>query len=579
MCVSAIVSLFTSTIIYQHSLLITHDFTIEKKMSSTKQKLLPKSGVSNVKIILLQSVVGGNGDGSSKMSLNTLLEAAKFLEMQEQEERQHRTAGDPHHLAMTTIRAVTTVNGGSTHVPNRTGTTTPQTFSLQPVKILNSPALGNGSHHPPPTQTVVISSNNISSTFLQGIHAAAVSPPSTTSPENGSPVPNLPQIKKEQDGHISSTTMSQSQKRIMHNSFDIMNPLVIDETGPSEPKKLKQPPMVFRSVYDILGTREVHNKLEKCRRAHLKECFDLLKKQLPANGDEKKTSNLSILHSALKYIQTLKRRESEYEHQLERLAREKIAYQQRLATLKKDSPFGNLDFSKIVSEVPSSTTSLSQRMKQRDSGEGSMGTSPSPSSTSMSPTIVSPSYTISECSPIKVEHATAEDTYAEYSEDISVSLGNSLNVVTVASPGLVTVAGSTSDLVSSASEVPVISQTNSVITAMNGDGKIAIASKGVVTVAPSSTATKELTQPVQTTGISVLPMTYPVNQGLVLQKVAIVPHKGLTELAPLVSTHFITTPQQLNGINGQINGKVVPLTQYIVKPMVVVSTASPRPGS
>lgn len=41
--------------------------------------------------------------------------------------------------------------------------------------------------------------------------------------------------------------------------------------------------------------------------------------------------------------------------------------------------------------------------------------------------------------------------------------------------------------------------------------------------------------------------SYPVNQGLVLQKVAIVPHKGLSELTPLVSTHFITTPQQLNG--------------------------------
>lgn len=74
----------------------------------------------------------------------------------------------------------------------------------------------------------------------------------------------------------------------------------------------------------------------------------------------------------------------------------------------------------------------------------------------------------------------------------------------------------------------------------------------------------------QTTALSVLPMTYPVNQGLVLQKVAIVP-KGLDGLAPLVSTHFITAPQQ-------INGKVVPLAQYLVKPVVVVSTASPRPS-
>lgn len=51
------------------------------------------------------------------------------------------------------------------------------------------------------------------------------------------------------------------------------------------------------------GTREVHNKLEKNRRAHLKECFELLKRQLPATPDDKKTSNLSILGSAIRYIQ------------------------------------------------------------------------------------------------------------------------------------------------------------------------------------------------------------------------------------------------------------------------------------
>ncbi|KAJ8392142.1 hypothetical protein AAFF_G00079480 [Aldrovandia affinis] len=83
------------------------------------------------------------------------------------------------------------------------------------------------------------------------------------------------------------------------------------------------------------GTREVHNKLEKNRRAHLKECFETLKKTVPT-VDEKKTSNLSVLRSALRYIQTLKRKEKEYEHEMERLAREKIATQQRLAELKNE---------------------------------------------------------------------------------------------------------------------------------------------------------------------------------------------------------------------------------------------------
>lgn len=46
----------------------------------------------------------------------------------------------------------------------------------------------------------------------------------------------------------------------------------------------------------------MHNKLEKNRRAHLRECFEFLRKQLPAI-DDKKLSNLGILKSALRYIQ------------------------------------------------------------------------------------------------------------------------------------------------------------------------------------------------------------------------------------------------------------------------------------
>lgn len=61
------------------------------------------------------------------------------------------------------------------------------------------------------------------------------------------------------------------------------------------------------------GTREVHNKLEKNRRAHLKECFEQLKKQLPQMQDEKKTSNLSILGSAFRHVQVRFPRKSVYE--------------------------------------------------------------------------------------------------------------------------------------------------------------------------------------------------------------------------------------------------------------------------
>lgn len=42
--------------------------------------------------------------------------------------------------------------------------------------------------------------------------------------------------------------------------------------------------------------------LVSARRKHLKECFETLKKNIP-NIEEKKTSNLSVLRSALRYIQ------------------------------------------------------------------------------------------------------------------------------------------------------------------------------------------------------------------------------------------------------------------------------------
>lgn len=134
--------------------------------------------------------------------------------------------------------------------------------------------------------------------------------------------------------------------KVIKNSFDIINRLVIDETGE---QKRKQPPIVFRA-----GTREVHNKLEKDRRAHLKECFDLLKKQLPKAQDERKSSNLSILHSAIRYINSLKKRERDLEHEMEQLARQKIAYQQKMAVLKKDLSGGvydGLDFAAFSPEL------------------------------------------------------------------------------------------------------------------------------------------------------------------------------------------------------------------------------------
>lgn len=81
------------------------------------------------------------------------------------------------------------------------------------------------------------------------------------------------------------------------------------------------------------GTREVHNKLEKNRRAHLKECFNFLKKSIPSLED-RRTSNLGILRGSLRYIQTLRRKEREHESEMQKLASEKIGLQGKIQALK-----------------------------------------------------------------------------------------------------------------------------------------------------------------------------------------------------------------------------------------------------
>ncbi|XP_062711826.1 uncharacterized protein LOC109429483 isoform X3 [Aedes albopictus] len=119
-----------------------------------------------------------------------------------------------------------------------------------------------------------------------------------------------------------------------------------------------------------VGTREVHNKLEKNRRAHLKECFESLKKQLTLQPDEKKTSNLSILHAAIRHIQVLKRKEREYEHEMERLAKEKISSQNRILVLKRElSQWGDVDFSRLAPDtdaIPNSSSSATANSVQSD---------------------------------------------------------------------------------------------------------------------------------------------------------------------------------------------------------------------
>lgn len=104
--------------------------------------------------------------------------------------------------------------------------------------------------------------------------------------------------------------------------------------------------------------RELHKTSEKNRRAHLRDCFEQLKKELPQpEYRDRKSSHINIIHCALRYIQCLKRIESEHESEMARLARAKIRHQHMITQLKQD--LGNIDVDKVLKEVAESVLNSS----------------------------------------------------------------------------------------------------------------------------------------------------------------------------------------------------------------------------
>ncbi|XP_061575292.1 max-binding protein MNT isoform X2 [Cololabis saira] len=307
------------------------------------------------------------------MSIETLLEAAKFLELQAQQQQRAREdeLKEKLHLQLKTEFRYSDVNYNATvHINN-----VPKAEELR--------AEGRPAPTPPslplPAMSVavipipVVTPNHTGSpavpvTTLSPPAAPPLASPKTEphSPQEQSAAALLcsPQPKVEQQTSVVTTNHLQP----IQNHHPQHHPQLITQTSNAQlhqqtPQQLVQgyPCSIVSAPQElallphsgpVLQPAPLHNgpsgrgsppddgrqqdgKKRPGGRAHLKECFETLKKNIP-NIDEKKTSNLSVLRSALRYIQTLKRKEKEYEHDMERLAREKIATQQRLADLKND---------------------------------------------------------------------------------------------------------------------------------------------------------------------------------------------------------------------------------------------------
>uniref|UniRef100_A0A3P9QED6 Max-binding protein MNT n=1 Tax=Poecilia reticulata TaxID=8081 RepID=A0A3P9QED6_POERE len=287
------------------------------------------------------------------MSIETLLEAAKFLELQAQQQQKAREDEVKAKLLLQqkTEYIYPDVTYNSTpHInnvpkaeerltecrpppipPSLPPSSMPVTVFPIPVVAPNptgSPSLPVTTLSPPAAPSLAFPNRDPQSPQEQSAAAVRCSPQPIQNHHNPSPLidqntqvqhPPPQQVVQCYAGSIISTP--QHQALLPHPS-----PLLQPSPPQNGTISRGSPPD---------DSRQLDSKKRPGGRAHLKECFETLKKNIP-NIDEKKTSNLSVLRSALRYIQTLKRKEKEYEHDMERLAREKIATQQRLAELKND---------------------------------------------------------------------------------------------------------------------------------------------------------------------------------------------------------------------------------------------------
>ncbi|XP_044285758.1 max-binding protein MNT [Varanus komodoensis] len=296
------------------------------------------------------------------MSIETLLEAARFLEWQAQQQQKTREENEKHEKfllegeqeqkkatlqrinhtthpnELRNERAVVPLSPPAPVAPPPAPMPLATPISVIPIPVVTSPPQPGAQstlsppliqRHPPLLSTPCLSKDPpLVAPVIQKASGPLLPDIKAPTPPSGSPS-QLP--------HYATPVLAISHHHVVQPPAHQLKPPQVPppplsvKLAPSEDPK----PSEQKKRPGGVGTREVHNKLEKNRRAHLKECFETLKRNIP-NVDDKKTSNLSVLRSALRYIQTLKRKEKEYEHEMERLAREKIATQQRLVELKNE---------------------------------------------------------------------------------------------------------------------------------------------------------------------------------------------------------------------------------------------------
>ncbi|XP_019401114.1 PREDICTED: max-binding protein MNT isoform X2 [Crocodylus porosus] len=288
------------------------------------------------------------------MSIETLLEAARFLEWQAQQQQKTREENEKHEKlrlereeeqkasiprvnhAIHAEELRNEIPAVPISPPAPAPPPPPPPPLAAPISVIPIPVVTS-----PPQQAAQTA---LSPPLIR--HQPLVSTPSVSKEASSvAPViqrpsgPLLPDVKAATPPSGSPKQLPQYATPVLAISqHHMVQQPIQPQTQPHQPLQQHQAPTSQLNTLKLAPAEEAKPNEQKKRpggRAHLKECFETLKRNIP-NVDDKKTSNLSVLRSALRYIQTLKRKEKEYEHEMERLAREKIATQQRLAELKNE---------------------------------------------------------------------------------------------------------------------------------------------------------------------------------------------------------------------------------------------------
>ncbi|XP_073172020.1 max-binding protein MNT isoform X3 [Lepidochelys kempii] len=290
------------------------------------------------------------------MSIETLLEAARFLEWQAQQQQKTREENEKHEK-LRLEREQEQKKASVQKVNNAFHPEEPR--NEIPAVPISPPAPAPPPPLPPPLAAPIsvipipvvtsppqqAAQTTLSPPLIQR-HQPLISTPSISKEVSSvAPViqrpsgPLLPDVKAATPPSGSPKQLPQYAAPVLAiPQHHVVQQPIQPQPQPHQPLQQHQAPPQQLNALKLAPAEDAKPNEQKKRpggRAHLKECFETLKRNIP-NVDDKKTSNLSVLRSALRYIQTLKRKEKEYEHEMERLAREKIATQQRLAELKNE---------------------------------------------------------------------------------------------------------------------------------------------------------------------------------------------------------------------------------------------------